>query len=282
MAKFLTQSEIYKLLQRELPENLYYQGPPSQSYSGAELDSTAKVLRQIYSQAESIYHNMFPTTVDEQLNEWEIKCFGTTDASGKSTSERVGSILAHLRSSANLSTWDLLVGIASIAVGTYVEIIQNNELYYFGSIDCRGENADEIWGPDWYLGKPLPENAFAEPYILNSQAQLLALRERAFGYIVKVYSTALSDRLKADIETFITKSEASRSAHVVQYIDQTLNEIVENPSRFSKKIAIKIMPDGTIQAASTDIFFGFEGDDRALGFGDVNDDTVGGNFFSLN
>jgi len=225
---------------------------------------------------------MFPTTVAEQLNEWEVKCFGTTDASGKSTAERVGAILALLRSDVNLSTWDLLVGIASIAVGVYVEIIQNNELYDRGSYDCRGENADAIWGPGWTLGDPLPQNAFAEDYILNSQAQLLALRERAFGYIVKIYSTALTDRQKSDIEVFITKSEASRSDHVVQYIDQVLIEAVENPTRFSKKIAIKINTDGTISAVSTDVFFGFEGDDRALGFGDVNDDTVGGNFFSLN
>ena len=69
---------------------------------------------------------------------------------------------------------------------------------------------------------------------------------------------------------------------MVQYIDQVLIETVENPTRFSKKIAIKINTDGTISAVSTDVFFGFEDDDRALGFGDVNDDTVGGNFFSLN
>jgi uncharacterized protein YmfQ (DUF2313 family) len=282
MAKFLTQAEIYALLNRELPENVYYEGPPASSYAGAETHSSAKVLGELYATAGTIYNNMFPTTVAEQLNEWEVKCFGTTDASGKSTAERVGAILALLRSDVNLSTWDLLVGIASIAVGVYVEIIQNNELYDRGSYDCRGENADAIWGPGWTLGDPLPENAFAEDYILNSQAQLLALRERAFGYIVKIYSTALTDRQKSDIEIFITKSEASRSDHVVQYIDQILIETVENPTRFSKKIAIKINTDGTISAVSTDVFFGFEDDDRALGFGDVNDDTVGGNFFSLN
>jgi hypothetical protein len=281
MPKFLSQAEIYNLLHREAPENVYPEGPRTSTYSNAEWDSTAKVLSQLYLAASGIYKNFFPQHADEQLVDWEVKCFGSANSTGASVQDRIGAILSHLRAQANMSKWDLLTSLCSLVPGVFFEIIENYTLQELTSYDCRGENADLIWGRDWTLGDPLPPNAFAEPYILASKAQLYELRGRAFGYIVKVYSTALTNVQKDSIEKFLTKSEPARSEHSLQYIDENLTDILPSVDRFSKNYALKTDLDGTFVAASTDIWFGFEDDPKALGFGDVNDPNVGGKFFTL-
>jgi hypothetical protein len=281
MTKFLSQAEIYNLLHREAPENVYPEGPRTVGYSNAEWDSTACVLAKLYDAASGIYKNFFPQGVLEQLTEWEIKCFGSVNSTGASLENRIGALLSHLRAQANMSKWDLITSLCSMITGVFFEIVESYELQYLATIDCRGSNADLIWGRDWTLGDPLPIDAYAAAYILASQEELMLLRQRGFSYAVYVYSETLTDIQKLSIETFLTKNEPARSTHAIYYVSGEPDTIMTTVDRFYKKYALKCLPDGSLIAASTEFFFGFEGDTKALGFGDVNDPNVGGKFYSL-
>lgn len=280
MPKFLTQEELYALLQRELPEGVYPEGAPALSYSGSELDSVAKVMATQYQAASAIWYNLFPQSVSDQIDEWEIKVFGSLSTTTTVLADRIAAILSHLRSQANLSVWDMLIAVSSIVPNVWVEIVERWSLANFTSWDCRGDLADQVWGPDWVAGDPAPFGCVVEQYIRDSQSELVALRDRAFRYYVVVYSLDLTDAQKAALEEFLTAKEPARSAHTIVYIGDIDSLPADDPDRFSRNFAIRSLSDGTLEA-SRKAWFGFEGDDYALGFGDATDSDVGGVFYPL-
>ena len=75
MAKFLSRDEVYRLLQRELPEGVYPDGAPSSYYSTADIDSVASVASTGYANLQRIYDNYWPQSADEFLSTWEITVF---------------------------------------------------------------------------------------------------------------------------------------------------------------------------------------------------------------
>ena len=60
MPDFLQRQDIYNLLERENPEDVYpHSGDPSNFLSTAENDSVAKVVEDAYTNLQVIYRNIF-------------------------------------------------------------------------------------------------------------------------------------------------------------------------------------------------------------------------------
>ena len=98
MAKFLTQAETYRLIQRELPEGAYPDGEPARFYSTADSDATAKTISTLYSNMEEVGDNYFPQTAESKLDDWEIFVLGGI-TSGLTTTERRDAIINRPRRS---------------------------------------------------------------------------------------------------------------------------------------------------------------------------------------
>jgi hypothetical protein len=71
MPKFLSATEAYRMIQRELPENVYIDGPATAGYSTASVYSKALAIEKIYQNLERIYDNFFAQTADEKIADWE-------------------------------------------------------------------------------------------------------------------------------------------------------------------------------------------------------------------
>ena len=121
MPTFLTQAQIYRVLQRESPPDVYPDGAPEQFVSTAEMDSVAKTVASCYEAMERIYENMFPTTADEQLGDWENNVLGSTPVGALTTAQRRANLLAFIRSQDNISYWTILNAVFGfVPAGTFV------------------------------------------------------------------------------------------------------------------------------------------------------------------
>jgi hypothetical protein len=282
MAKFLTRAELFRLLQRELPENVYPDGAPEAFLSTASIDAKAKTLADAYAAIAQLYGNFFPQTASEQIDEWEVKVFGYKTTESLTEPERINRILARLRAQPDLSRWSILLQVANIIPGVIVDLVEPAQLDQNVGQDLKGDLSDLVWGPDWTAGDPAPSGVTVTDILRNDQAELYALRNRVFKYTLLVYSDTLSAAIKASIEETLTIAEPARSAHSVVYMPESAAAIaaeIPNVDRDSGSYAIRVDPDDTVGIVLN--WFGFEGDPQALGFGNINDASQGGVWFFL-
>src|SRR4051812_18440745 len=98
MPKFLTQAEIYRMIQRELPPESYPDGPATAFFSTADSDATAKVLSSAYDNLSLIYQNYFAQSAVEKLADWEYALFGQYQDTSQTVEVRREKLLAKIRS----------------------------------------------------------------------------------------------------------------------------------------------------------------------------------------
>lgn len=202
MPHFLTTEEIYRVLQRELPPNVYPDGPANRYDSTAENWAVADAVSGVYSSLQKVYNNFFPQSANEQLRDWEIRVFGFPLQAGLSVPERRSRVIAQIRQDISISLWDMLLIINGyVPDGVYTQILT-----------WGGQNANEAWiigqsrlGLDTILG-PGPGGEFTGKYsgengcdIANAdylnpstQAQVIAARKAAYFYEVRIYDYTLS------------------------------------------------------------------------------------------
>ncbi len=97
MPIFLTQDQIYRILQREQPPEAYPDGAPSAFFSTADQYSVAKVASDAYSNLNLIYDNYFPQFAVQRVADWEITVFGTLGNALRQTSDRLQDVVNHFR-----------------------------------------------------------------------------------------------------------------------------------------------------------------------------------------
>lgn len=246
MAYFLTQEDIYKILQQELPENVYPEGSPSKYYSTAENDSVAKTLSSAYDTLESIYLNEFPlTTTEEKINSLEVAYFNEI-FSGLTLQQRIDKVIAKVRAIQDLSLWQIQIILCGLLPNTWIEVIQKNKK--------------------------------DDPVILSLDTSTFT-KIIAFTYDVIIYNYNLITEQKALIEATLKTHEPARSSHNINYLaDDAASGTIE-VTKFDLYNRIKY--DSAQQkyfGYNNSGWFSFFEDATGLGFGDDLDITKGGYF----
>lgn len=258
MPLYLTQQQIYRMLQRELPEDVYPDGSPNSSYSTADMDSIAAVAASGYENLSRIYDNYWPQTADEKIADWEIMVYGQTLDNNLTLEERRDRVIQKLRTRKGITRSDILETIYSV-IGSDKTV----ELNVWGC--SRNENGAWVLGEDLLgvgtiLGNYNQYRARGEHLCSADPADFglteeewLGMRREAYTYEVKIIGYALTMVERKALDEALSAAEPARSAHVIN-------------------------DDLT---ASSGYWFGWFGDPDALGFGDLNDESVGGYFKSL-
>jgi hypothetical protein len=284
MAIFLNREQIYRILQRELPEGIYPDGSPDQYVSTAENDSIAGTISGCYATMQEIYTDLFPQTANS-LEKWEAKIFGETSVGNLSITDRRNYLLSGLRSQANISYWTIITTIASILpLGCAVEVRNYSLHFQYKVTGIKGNNADLVWNDTWQAGDPAPEGVTVTDDIRNNYSSMVAVRAAAYRYDVVLYGTNITSELVSLVESTLNNIEPARSTHTLKTILLNLTpttivatesnvENFESIYRDENSISGYFIPS---LAGSSAYYFGFDGDTFALGFGDYYDITVGG------
>jgi len=220
MALFLTQQTLYRVIQRELPEDVYPDsGRPADFLSTAESWAQAKAFESFYGKLEENYDNQWPQTADASgIEQLELAHFGRL-STGLSLEERAARLLRKYRELPSLSQADLTVIVErELPDGTPVELV--------------GWNTD-IGGGSWHLGvselgvTTIIGGSGAHAYPLGTDLCLqdgsdvglsaqdwTEYRENAYTYEVRIYEyTPTAAELEA-IEQVLNLSEAARDRHI--------------------------------------------------------------------
>lgn len=258
MPKFLNRHELYRLLQRELPEHVYPDGPASAFYSTADMDSVADCAATGYANLERIYENYWPQSSDERITDWEITAFGFPLSASLTLEQRRDRIVTKMRAKKGITKKDMQEAVLSI-IGSDKEVVVVEYGCPGGEFGTWQIGVSEL-GYNTYLGGAnmllitgeYACEATAEEYGITD-AELEMIQRQAYTYEIRIFNYTLSVAERAAIETALTEGEPARSTHVVL--------------------------DNQVHLLDQD-FWGFEGDGDEFGLGDLTDPDVGGYFKS--
>lgn len=240
MAIFLEQKTLYRLLQRELPEDVYPDsGRPEDFWSTASIAAKAEVLAQLYADLETVYDNYWPQTANEEgIALHEIAHYGVL-STNLTLEQRQNRILAKMRALPSLSIPDLTDLVESeLPPGTLVKLVPYNA-------DLGGSEEGGTWylgvselGVDTYLGAygshAFPPGTdqceFDGSEIGLTPTEWAEYRANAYTYEVQIWDyTPTADELAA-IELSLTPAEPARSTHVVVLKRTTMARMEDLPS----------------------------------------------------
>lgn len=223
MPKFLDRNEIYKIIQRELPEKTYATSyRPSDFYTTADDDSFAKVVETAYTNLETIYDNYWPQTSIAKLESWEIFVFGEVDDSGATIAERRDRILTKIRSRKGITVQDI-----KDIVYTVIGSDKNIEIIEKGCESGAWILGKSRLSRNTYLGISNINGGVKIPYDFDacaddaylvlgiSQEQFAQLQVQAYSYEVRVigYTATQDERDKINFE--LNRFEPARSRHTI-------------------------------------------------------------------
>ena len=217
MPKFLSREEVYRILQRELPPNVYPDGAPSGFYSTADMDSVADVAATGYANLERIYDNIFPQSADERLNDWEITAFGKLLEANLSLEERRDRVITKIRARKGITKRDMEEAVLSI-IGSdkLMEIIewgcrdggwQLDESQLDINTFLNGQNLVDVTGSMICEADPSEYG--------KTEEEWLEMREDAYTYEVRIYLYTLTAAERQAIDEALSAAEPARSKHVI-------------------------------------------------------------------
>lgn len=217
MPKFLTRSEVYRLLQRELPANAYPDGAEGAFYSTADMASIAECAASGYANLERIYDNYWPQTADERIADWEITAFGAAQDASQTLAQRQDRVTAKIRSRKGLTIQDMIDTVQSI-IGTDKNVqiaewgcgtggwILDVSLLGISTI-LNGINPLLATGSDLCSKTPADFGLTDE--------QWAELQTEAYTYEVLIYDYTLTAEERAEIDAELSIAEPARSTHVI-------------------------------------------------------------------
>lgn len=217
MPHFLTRDEVYRLLQRELPDGVYPDGLPGAFYSTAENDAVADVVATGYANAERIYANYWPATADERISDWEIKAFGRKLADGLTLAERRDRVGVKIRARKGLRKSDMVALVQSI-IGSDKSV----EATEWGCSDggwligvsqlgistiLNGARMVDVTGPLICEATPAAYG--------KTDEQWADMQEQAYTFSVLIYGYTLTAAERDEIDAALLSAEPARSQHVI-------------------------------------------------------------------
>lgn len=214
MPKFLTADEFYRILQRELPQDVYADGAPSAFFTTADNYAFAKVMQDLGDNSSRIYENYFPQTADEKISDWEITAFNEISASGVPLQTRRDKVIAKLREEPSISLWSILTAVIGVLPpGTPVRILEwavARSGWRLGvsrlGVDTRLGGMDSVRAiletPSEYCTHELTDDWVKQ-------------QKLAYTYEVRIFGYTMSAAEAAQVEKTLTQKEPARSRHFV-------------------------------------------------------------------
>lgn len=217
MPIFLTQSQVYQIIQRELPQGAYPDGPPSAFFSTADSWATAKTLGDAYSNLNRIYDNYFPNYANENIADWEQLILGKSLDSSLTIQERRDRVVAKLRSQRRTTPADMLntvytvidmsilVEIADICMGDTGWVLDESQLDIstilneFNGLERVGEDLCTLDADDYGL----------------TPDEFARLQAMAYVYEVRIYGYTLTTDERAQLNAALNAAEPARSQHII-------------------------------------------------------------------
>lgn len=259
MPIFPTQHQIYRALQRELPDLVYPDGAPTAFFSTADMDAVAKVGASGYISASAIYDNYFPQTSDASIDDWVFKMFGFLFQAGIDLPTKRQRVIDKVRKIGSIDLFDVLTIVAKyVPQGTYAQIkfacgahaywVLGVSLLGIDTILAGGQPGNIGITPDniknwcsfistlhWRLGQDgLGFNTFLS-YI--QYTDLASFQANAFEYDIRIFDYTIPAVDLANMEIELQGGEPARSAHRifqnVSLASSGLDTIVPNADKFS-------------------------------------------------
>ena len=262
MAKFLTREELYRMLQRELPEdNVYPDGAPSAYYSTADMDSVADVAATGYVNLSRIEANNFILTADERIDDWVTKTFEKDFDPSTTLEQKRQRVTDKLRKQPTITLWEVLkIVVAYVPEGTFVQIVEpcGEESFWQLGISLLGIDTflkgtlaqdlvpavdvsdwcDFIQNPEksgWRLSEhQLGFNTYLSQY---DYVDIAAVQFNAYGYEIRIFGYTLPAQDLENMLTEVLNAEPARSGRIIRQNlnlnDFGLTTIVNNVGQFS-------------------------------------------------
>lgn len=221
MPKFLTRDEIYRIIQRELPEDAYAtSGVPGDFYTTSDDDAFAKTLETSYESLSRVYDNYFPGSADEFISKWEVTVFGEIGNAASGLEQRRDRILTKLRSRKGITKADIqelvqtvigsdkLVEIIEFSSNQGSWILGESELGLSTFLGGGGGFSSNFSGPDLW------EKTASELGV--TEEQLEEIKAEAYGYTIRIINYEATDAELAEIERLLDKYEPARSWHQIE------------------------------------------------------------------
>lgn len=259
MALFLSQYQIYRLLQRELPEGVYPDGPASAFYSTAENDSVAAVAASGYQSMSRISANYFPQTSVENIDDWVFKMFGFLFDSSVDLATKQQRVIEKVRKVGSMNLFTILtivakyvppgnyaqvffacgshkaweLGVSLLGLDTYLAFISNDNI---GITDDNILNwCSFVSSLHWRLGQDgLGFNTYLS-YI--KYTDLASFQADAYQYTIRIYDYTIPPGDLANLEAELKAGEPARSAHQffqnVPLAGSGLTTVVPDANQFS-------------------------------------------------
>lgn len=217
MPKFLSADEIYRILQRELPEGVYPDGPKDRFFSTAENYSVASGISDSQVNLTRIYDNYFPNSADEKIADWEITVFARNLPTSLSLAERRDRIVTKMRSRKGIRKEDMIAIVKGV-IGSdkQVEIAEwgcssggwmLNESQLNIETILNGQALVDVTGSVICEDSPSDHG--------KTQEEWDEMLEEAYTYEVLIYDYTLTELELIELEESLNEAEPARSNHVI-------------------------------------------------------------------
>lgn len=217
MPIFLTRDQVYRIIQRELPEGAFPDGPATAFYSTSDSDSTAAVISQAYFSASGIYDNYFPNYATDRQADFEKLYLGQQLDASLTLQERRDRVIAKLRSQRRTTPSDIKaavytvidssipVDIAEYGCGCAGWVLDVSELDI--STILNEFNNLNLVGPDLCTKDAADFGLTPEQYA--------AYQREAYFYEIRIYGYTLTADQRIALEQVILDNEPARSEHEI-------------------------------------------------------------------
>lgn len=220
MPTFLSKDQIYRILQRELPEGAYPDGAPSAYFSTADMYSIATAVGTLYRNLSSIYDNFFPATTDDKIADWEFRSFGHQLDSSLTLQQRRDRVIAQIRTRRRTTPTDILQTVYTVIDSSIlVEIVEHNSVDGGWVLDESELDVSSIL--NGYSGVQFGLNvdwcaAHKNPALIGlTREQITEYQDEAYTYDVRIYDYVLTTAQRAQLEEVLRAAEPARSRHVI-------------------------------------------------------------------
>lgn len=217
MPIFLTQNQVYRIIQRELPPYAYPDGPASAFYSTADSDSTAKVVGDAYLSASGIYDNYFPNYANDRSGDFEFLYLGQRLDSSIPLASRQGRVIAKIQSQRRTTAADIVATVHTVIDPSIpVEAVAWNCGCAGWVLDISQLDFETILNEfnNLLLVGPDLCTKDAADYGLT-QDEYVRYQKEAYFYEVRIYGYTLTENESLALEQALLAAEPARSQHQV-------------------------------------------------------------------
>ncbi len=225
MPLFLTAPQLYRILQRESPEGVQLDGPPTAGFVTADNYSFAECLETAYQSASGIYLNYFPGTAVDFIDDWEIMCFNQITASPISLAQRRANVIAKLRNRPGGINYQSMVNaVQGLFPWLPLHAPSGFDLINWQSASGVWQIGVSLLGVNTFLGGYYQLRAVGAGLCAGctnpgqfglTQAQWTEMQDDAYTYEVRIYDIKLTAEQRLALDIVLTAAEPARSTHVI-------------------------------------------------------------------